>query len=81
MFPGQMGYAIPAMFSGSALESPPSWRTLEYIQREASKRPIDQMPEQFQLAVFKPKEQYTYSKLLNLTQRVTPEANSLYVYR
>ncbi|KAF7649936.1 hypothetical protein LDENG_00133850 [Lucifuga dentata] len=58
--PGQMGYVIHPMCSGSAPGSPPSWTCPEYLQREMSRRYHNQMPKPPQLAPFNAKEQKFY---------------------
>lgn len=63
MFPGQMRHIIPPAASGSATESPPSCLCPENLQREASRRHPNQMPDPPQLAPFEAKEQQLYSEL------------------
>ncbi|KAF7646868.1 hypothetical protein LDENG_00181350 [Lucifuga dentata] len=50
-----MRYVISAVCSGSSLESPHSWTCLENLQREASRRRPNQMPDPPQLASFNAK--------------------------
>ena len=59
---GQMGCVIPPVCSGSG--SPPGWTCPEYIQREASCRCLDQMPEKPKLAPFNMKKRWFYSELV-----------------
>lgn len=49
--------------SGSIVGSPPSWMCPENLQREASRRLTNQMPEPLQLAAFIRKKQWLYSEL------------------
>ena len=67
-FPGQLGYVIPPVSSGS----PTCWTCPENIQGEAPRRHPDQMPEPPQLAPFETKEQLLSSPLLTLSLRLSP---------
>ena len=62
-FPGQKGHIIPPASPGSALGPPPSRTCPENLQREATRRHPNQVPEPPQLTPFDAEEQRLYSEL------------------
>ena len=63
VFPGQMGYAIPPVSSGSTLSYTPSWLCPVNLQWKVPRRHPDQMSEPPQLSPFDVKELQFYSEL------------------
>ena len=63
VFPGQMGYAIPPVNSGSTLSYTPSWLCPVNLQWKVPRRHPDQMSEPPQLSPFDAKELQFYSEL------------------
>ncbi|KAF7657193.1 hypothetical protein LDENG_00030030 [Lucifuga dentata] len=72
----------PPACSGSAPGSPPSWTCLKNLQREASRRHLNQMAEPPKLPPFNEKEQRFYFEPLPdvCAPHPIPQGNYLFIY-
>lgn len=64
VYPGQMGYIIPPVYSCSAPLSLHHWTWPEHLKREASWRQPNQKPEPLRVTPFNTKKQPIYSELV-----------------